>query len=121
MLDLARDLVNAEKEVPPAEDEDCGKTALTELFQQSRNAGPPIMVERVINDIDDIVCVVRLMADKPLMAAHATSEKHYGELSLNTNSIKMKSCSRRRMGMSRNIIRISWQPEQRIEGNFYAS
>jgi type I restriction enzyme R subunit len=44
LLDLARDLVNAEKEVPPAEDEDCGKTALTEFFQQSRNAGTPIML-----------------------------------------------------------------------------
>jgi hypothetical protein len=44
LLDLARDLVNAKKEVPPAEDEDCGKTALTELFQQSRNADTPIML-----------------------------------------------------------------------------
>jgi type I restriction enzyme R subunit len=44
LLDLARDLVNAEKEVSPAEDEDCGKIALTELFQQSRNADTPIML-----------------------------------------------------------------------------
>ncbi|CAK0755775.1 type I restriction enzyme, R subunit [Gammaproteobacteria bacterium] len=59
LLDLARDLVNAEKEVPPAEDEDRGKTALTELFQQSRNADTPIVVERVVNDIDDIVRQIR--------------------------------------------------------------
>jgi type I restriction enzyme R subunit len=59
LLDLARDLVNAEKEVPPAEDEDRGKSALTELFQQSRNADTPIMVERIVDDIDDIVRQIR--------------------------------------------------------------
>ena len=59
LLDLARDLVNAEKEVPPAEDEDRGKTALTELFQQTRSADTPIMVERIVDDIDDIVRQIR--------------------------------------------------------------
>lgn len=59
LLDLARDLVNAEKEVPPAEDEDRGKTALTELFQQTRTTETPIMVERIVDDIDDIVRQIR--------------------------------------------------------------
>jgi type I restriction enzyme R subunit len=59
LLDLARDLVNAEKEVPPAEDEDRAKTALTELFQQVRSADTPILVERIVDDIDEIVRMVR--------------------------------------------------------------
>lgn len=59
LLDLARDLVNAEKEVPPAEDEDRGKSALTELFQQTRSADTPIVVERIVDDIDDIVRQIR--------------------------------------------------------------
>jgi len=59
LLDLARDLVNAEKEVPPAEDEERGKAALTELFQQARNSDTPIIVERVVDDIDEIVRLVR--------------------------------------------------------------
>ncbi len=59
LLDLARDLVNAEKETPPAEDEDRGKTALTELFQQARNENTPVMVERIVDDIDDIVRQIR--------------------------------------------------------------
>lgn len=59
LLDLARDLVNIEKEVPPAEDEDRGKTALTELFQQIRTTNTPIMVERIVDDIDDIVRQIR--------------------------------------------------------------
>ncbi|PKN92927.1 MAG: DEAD/DEAH box helicase [Chloroflexi bacterium HGW-Chloroflexi-6] len=59
LLDLARDLVNTEKEVPAAEDEDRAKTALTELFQQTRSADTPIMVERIVDDIDDIVRQIR--------------------------------------------------------------
>jgi type I restriction enzyme R subunit len=59
LLDLARDLVNAEKEVPPAEDEDRGKSALTELFQQTRTTETPIVVERIVDDIDDIVRQIR--------------------------------------------------------------
>jgi type I restriction enzyme, R subunit len=59
LLDLARDVVNAEKEVPPAEDEDRGKAALTELFQQTRTTETPIVVERIVDDIDDIVRKIR--------------------------------------------------------------
>jgi len=59
LLDLARDLVNAEKEVPPAEDEDRARTALTELFQQTRTTDTPIVVERIVDDIDDIVRQIR--------------------------------------------------------------
>jgi type I restriction enzyme R subunit len=59
LLDLARDLVNAEKEVPQEEDEDRGKTALTELFQQVRGTETPIIVERIVDDIDDIVRKIR--------------------------------------------------------------
>jgi type I restriction enzyme R subunit len=51
--------VAAERETPPAEDEDRGKAALTELFQQVKNARTPVMVERIVNDIDEIVRLVR--------------------------------------------------------------
>ena len=59
LLDLAREVVNAEKETPPEEDEDRGKAALTDLFQHARNADTPIMVERIVDDIDEIVRMVR--------------------------------------------------------------
>lgn len=59
LLELARDVVMAEREIPPAVDEDLGKAALTELFQQVRNASTPIIVERIVNDIDNIVRTVR--------------------------------------------------------------
>ena len=59
LLDLARDLVNAEKEVPPEVDEDRGKAALTELFQHARTPDTPIVVERIVDDIDDLVRKIR--------------------------------------------------------------
>ena len=59
LLDLAKDLVNAEKETPPEEDEDRGKAALTALFQEARSASTPVLVERVVDDIDEIVRMVR--------------------------------------------------------------
>jgi type I restriction enzyme R subunit len=59
LLSLARDLVAAENDTPPEEDEERGKAALTELFQQVRNDKTPVMVERVVADIDAIVRLVR--------------------------------------------------------------
>ncbi len=40
-------------------DEDRGKAALTELFNEVKTAETPIMVERVVADIDEIVRLVR--------------------------------------------------------------
>jgi type I restriction enzyme, R subunit len=59
LLDLARELVRAEKDTPPEEDEGRGKAALSELFLEVRNDQTPIMVERIVNDIDEIVRLVR--------------------------------------------------------------
>ncbi|MBU1660668.1 MAG: HsdR family type I site-specific deoxyribonuclease [Chloroflexi bacterium] len=59
LLDLATDVVNAEKDTPQEEDEDRGLAALTALFEEVRNAETPIIVERVVADIDEIVRLVR--------------------------------------------------------------
>lgn len=59
LLNLARDVVTAEQALPPVEEEDRGRAALTELFQEVRSPDTPIMVERVVNDIDEIVRIVR--------------------------------------------------------------
>ncbi len=59
LLDLARDLVEAERNTPPEEDEDRGKAALTELFEEVRSEETPVVVQRVVADIDEIVRLVR--------------------------------------------------------------
>jgi type I restriction enzyme, R subunit len=59
LLELARDVVEAERDIVPAEEIDRGKAALTELFESVKNDETPIVVERVVDEIDDIVRVVR--------------------------------------------------------------
>jgi type I restriction enzyme R subunit len=59
LLEIAKETVQTEKEVPPEEDEDRGKAALTELFNEIKTAETPIIVERVVADIDEIVRLVR--------------------------------------------------------------
>lgn len=59
LLELARDVVAAERETPVQEDVDRGKAALTELFQQAKNEKTPVVVERIVKDIDEIVRNVR--------------------------------------------------------------
>lgn len=56
---LARDTVAAEKEVAEVPREERGKAALTELFESLRDADTPVMVERVVNDVDQVVKSVR--------------------------------------------------------------
>lgn len=59
LLDLAKDVVEAEKEQPAEVVEDEGKAALTELFGEVKNPQTPVIVERVVQDIDEIVRQVR--------------------------------------------------------------
>ncbi|KQZ68510.1 DEAD/DEAH box helicase [Rhodanobacter sp. Root561] len=59
LLQIAKETLQAEKEVPPEEDEDRGKAALSELFNEVKTPETPIMVERVVADIDEIVRLVR--------------------------------------------------------------
>lgn len=59
LLQLAHDLLEAEKTIPPEEDEDRGKAALTELFSETQSAATPVVVKRIVDDIDSIVRVVR--------------------------------------------------------------
>lgn len=60
LLEIARDVVRAEREVEPEpEPEDQGQTALSDLFNQLRSGRTPVMVERIVKDIDEIVRIVR--------------------------------------------------------------
>jgi type I restriction enzyme R subunit len=59
LLELAKEAAEAEKEVVPEEEVDKGKAALTELFNGVKNKKTPVIVERIVTDIDDIVKIVR--------------------------------------------------------------
>lgn len=59
ILKLAQDVVAAEKDTSPEEEQDLAKAALTELFEEVKNADTPIIVEKIVNEIDEIVRIVR--------------------------------------------------------------
>jgi type I restriction enzyme R subunit len=59
ILEVAKDVVAAEKEADPIEERDRAKEALTELFKEAKTKNTHIIVERIVADIDDIVKKVR--------------------------------------------------------------
>jgi type I restriction enzyme R subunit len=59
LLILAKEVAEAEREIVPEPEIDKGKAALTELFNGIKNEKTPIIVERIVADIDGIVKIVR--------------------------------------------------------------
>ncbi|WP_433231603.1 type I restriction endonuclease subunit R [Micromonospora sp. CA-248260] len=56
---LAKDTVAAEKEAAEVPREDQGRAALTELFQSLKGNGTPIIAERIVAEVDEVVRAVR--------------------------------------------------------------
>ena len=54
ILEIAKEVVEAERETDPEEERDRAKEALTELFREAKNSNTHIIVERIVTDIDDI-------------------------------------------------------------------
>lgn len=64
LLTIAREVLNAEQNIEPEDNRQKARAALTELFESIKNAGTPIIVENVVNDIDNqIVSIVRNFND----------------------------------------------------------
>jgi type I restriction enzyme R subunit len=59
LLELAKESAAAEKEVVPSDQINKGVAALTDLFNSIKTKTTPIMVERIVKDIDDVVKIVR--------------------------------------------------------------
>ncbi len=59
LLQMAKEAAAAEKQYVPADEIDKGKAVLTELFEGVKNINTPAIVERIVEDIDNIVKIVR--------------------------------------------------------------
>ena len=59
LLIIARDVLVAEQEIEPEDEQNKAKAVLTELFQSSRNEVTPKMIEQIVDEIDSIVRNVR--------------------------------------------------------------
>lgn len=56
---LAKETLQAEKVVEPVAEQKNAKAALTELFLELKTNTTPAIVERIVNDIDEILRIVR--------------------------------------------------------------
>lgn len=54
--------------MPLAEDEDRGKVALTELFDEVKTDDTPEIVEKILDDLDGIVRLVRFTGWQKVLA-----------------------------------------------------
>ena len=59
LLQIARETVQAENAIDPAEDRDKAKAALTELFRETKSDNTPVIVERIVDEIDSIIRFIR--------------------------------------------------------------
>ena len=59
LIKIAEDLLKAEKEETTEDEQKTAKAALTELFKEVKTATTPKIVESIVNDIDEIVRIVR--------------------------------------------------------------
>jgi type I restriction enzyme R subunit len=59
ILQIAKDTVEAEKNVDPKAEQNQALAALTELFNEVKNKNTHVIVERAVKDIDEIVKQVR--------------------------------------------------------------
>ncbi|MET0087128.1 MAG: type I restriction endonuclease subunit R [Sedimenticola sp.] len=59
LLELAREVVEAEHDVEPEDEQAKAKAALTELFTEVKGQDTPVIVERIVTDVDEIVRMVR--------------------------------------------------------------
>ena len=75
LLELARKVVEAEKDVDPQDEQEQARAALTELFNEVRADNTPAMVERIVGDIDSIVRIVRFPGWQQTIAGEREVQK----------------------------------------------
>lgn len=88
LLVLAKEAASAEKEVVPEQEIDKGIAALTELFNGIRNTKTPIIVERVVKDIDELVKLVRFPGWQNTTEGKKSIKKELRKLLWNRYEIK---------------------------------
>jgi type I restriction enzyme R subunit len=59
LLQIARETLEAEKAADPKDEQDRAKAALTELFKEVKHENTPVIVEKLVDEIDSIVRLVR--------------------------------------------------------------
>lgn len=75
LLDLAKEAVSTKKQVMPKEKIDTNKSTLIEIFNNVKNEKTPVIIERLVNDMDNIVKYVRLLKWQNISTKKEGAEK----------------------------------------------
>jgi type I restriction enzyme R subunit len=59
LLEIARETIQAEREVEPEDARKQAQAALTELFQSAKGEKTPAAIEKLVEEIDKLVSIVR--------------------------------------------------------------
>jgi type I restriction enzyme R subunit len=96
ILELARELVETEKQTDPVEERDRAKEALTELFNEAKGSNTHIIVERIVNDIDEMFGRCAFQTGSPPARESGWCRGSLGRRSSSTNFTATRSCSTER-------------------------
>lgn len=75
LCQIARDTLQAERDVFTPEERNTAKSVLTDLFLELKNDQTPAVVERIVNDIDAIVKIVRFPGWQTTVAGEREVQK----------------------------------------------
>jgi predicted RND superfamily exporter protein len=87
---LARETVQSEKEILAALEQKSAKTALTELFLEMKTDKTPAVVERIVNDIDAIVKIVRFPGWQDTSGGEREVQKALRKALLNAGKVRLR-------------------------------
>jgi type I restriction enzyme R subunit len=103
MLELAKEVVEAEKGVDPVEERDRAKQALTELFNEAKGVNTQHYRRAHRTDIDDIMKKVLFPEWQQTTQGERLVQKELAGHFSNTSSTPTKHCSAGRTATSDNI------------------
>ena len=90
LLDIAKEAAEMERRAEEIPSEEKGKAALTRLFESTRATSTPVIVERLVNDIDGIVKFVRFPGWKDTTEGRKLIKKSLREVVMVKYKIKDK-------------------------------
>ena len=107
LCQIAKETLQAEKQYETTEQRKTAKGALTELFREMKTDKTPAIVERIVNDIDEIVRIVRFDGWQNSSVGEREVKKNCGKFFGQNTSSKTRSFSIRHMNTSKSIINIT--------------
>ena len=121
LLQIARETPQAEQKVDPQDEQDRAKAALTELFKEAKHEDTPVIVERLVDEIDAIVRHIRFAGWQATLTGEREVQAPCGRACSSTSCTRIRICSTGRMRTSSNTIegrQAGCSKSEPLNGNF---